>query len=308
MWDDRTFEAFEKARNQGQGSLSGGDFISTDKDIPTLSGLSDVLGPSFSGLRYLFRFESAGYLADHRTSLLERMREIVGVPESSWKEVRPTLGYVWGRFFGAAPVERDFPGFVILMPGGYVTTRHQFGLKAERVISRQPTSVEAVDDHRFDLKFGEWQGRYSLPLDLSRVPLRKPPDRDEKWSQPVARRMVRKFAAADGGRLPTDFILQVGRADPDDARALRRGEYYPNTEGKRVQGERGVCFTRDISVIVIARLVPSPSAYEALVHQVSITLSETGEEILDFNSLSRSFGRFAQHYPGISQLLEERLR
>jgi hypothetical protein len=282
-----------------------GDFVPTEQTVPSLTGLDRLLGPDYRELRYYLRAADAGTLADQRLTISRRIRKLLDASPSDWRRIARTIEYLYGWFFAVPGVERDWPGFVIVMPGGYVTTRHSFGMKGVPTRLPKPSKPRRVGEPILNLSFGRMWPEFDIPVRWERIPLGVPAGRDARWAKPVIRRRVRSFGDPLGRWGPSEeIIFQVGRASPADEEALGKGLYYPCTEGKRILGPDGsVCFTRGISVLVLARLVPVTSAEDALIHQVSITVDESMEEILDINCLCRTYDRFVNHYPGMADLI-----
>jgi hypothetical protein len=300
----RMAAAFERDHR----SFSTSEFLPTDRDIPTLTGLKSQIGPVYRDLYYFFQPGSTGCFADHAVAGIERIRRCLKAGYTDWRPVERTLKYLWQTFFGGPAVARDWPGFVILMPDGYVTSRHNFLQKGEQTKIPRPEIVKAIEGTTLTLEFGRLWSKFDIPIVVQSMPLRVPAGRDRKWARPVVRHRVRFYVGVGGRRLPSETIFQLGRADPDDEGLLQAGHYYPNTEGKRILGVDGsVCFTRGMTVLVLARLVPNPSPYSAVIHQMCISIGEYSNDILDINCLTRSFPQFAKHYPGIENLISESL-
>ena len=309
-YDHLLEHAFRMASNaeRDRKAVLAADFLSTGKDIPALTGLSDLIGTEYRDLYYYFQASSTGRFADQAAGMIERVRRCLRAQHAEWAKIQPALAYLWGSFFGGQAVDRNWPGFMILMPDGYVTTRHSFSRRKEETKIPKPEIVRAVSGPMLTLEFGRLWPKFDIPFDVMRLPLRFPNDRDRKWARPVIRHRVRRYDDGTGHQRPGEIIFQLGRADPDDERVLKAGHYYPNTEGRRVYGDDGsVCFTRKMTVLVLARLVPNPSAYSAIIHQLCISLDEEYSSLMDINCLVREFAQFAKHYPGISELIEASL-
>jgi hypothetical protein len=104
-----------------------------------------------------------------------------------------------------------------------------------------------------------------------------------------------------------ELLTQIGCAAPDDVEQfIKQDLYYPGSHGCQMLGPDGKsCFTKNTTVIVLARFIPSKSFLDAKVHQLSMALPASLEGIRDCNYLIRGVNEFTCNYAGLDELLQQ---
>ncbi len=257
-----------------------------------------------SPIHHFFLFGNAGYFSDRRKELVDALGEALRLSEVEVTACRPLYDELLGQLFGRlAIMAREWPAILIAMPG-YITSRKRFGCRnlgvEDQILSCDQFRPNCVDN--LPLEFGVFTDRFTIHLprktfsDHGRTPLHPPPDRSGKDLRIVTRKQARSVRfrrrSFTGLDAVPDLVYQAALAGVDDLPLLRRGRYYPkpvDASPNRVPG------FSNITVVVMGLLTPVGRSCK--VRQISVCWDRPGVRLLDFNSSSRSFGRFVTHYP-----------
>lgn len=295
--DRQWWRAFEMSRKLVSGQLS---HFQVTGDVRAESGLDSRLVSS--PIHHFFLFANAGYFIDRRDKLIDALGDALNLSEGEANASRPLYNELLGQLFGRTIVDREWPAILIAMPG-YITSRKRFGCRKlgveDRILACDPCPNHVA---RLPLEFGRLADRFTILLprktfsDYGRTPLCPPPDRPRNDLRIVIRKQERSirfhYGSLTAPDAVPDLVHQVALASVDDLGMLRRGRYYPKPPDASPNVIPGFS---NFTVVVMGLLTPIGSSCE--VRQVSVCWDRPGVRLLDFNSSSRSFGRFVTHYP-----------